>query len=183
MSLNQFNFVGNLTRDAESRHVGDNSVVKMGVAINERYKDRDGNWKDGDPVFIDVEFWGKAAERLEPMLTKGAQVFGSGKLKIDSWDDKETGQKRSKPVVTALQLHVIDKPPRDDRDDDRGRGESRGGGRGRDDRDEPRGRGRDDRDDRGGRGRGRGRDDDREDNAPRGRGRGVSDDLGGSAGF
>lgn len=183
MSLNQFNFVGNLTRDGELKHVSDSTVVKIGVAINERYKDRDGGWKDGDPVFIDVELWGKAAERISEMLVKGAQVCGSGKLKIDSWDDKETGQKRSKPVVTAFQLHVIEKPPRDERDDDRGgRGESRGGGRGRgrdDDRDDrPRGRGRDD--DRGG--RGRGRDDDREE-APRGRGRGVSDDLGGSAGF
>lgn len=147
MSLNQFNFVGNLTRDPDLRHVGDNTVVKIGVAINERYKDRDGNWKDGDPVFIDVEFWGKAAERLEPTLSKGTQVFGSGKLKIDTWDDKESGQKRSKPVVTAHQLHVIQKPPRDDRDerDDRGRG------RGRDDREEaPRGRARGVSDDLGG---------------------------------
>lgn len=101
-SLNRFQAQGNLTRDAEGKYIGQdgNYVLEFSVAINQQKKQGD-KWVDDEPLFMDFAFWGKAAEKLAPHMTKGTTVFAEGRLKLDRWDDKETGEKRSKMRCTA----------------------------------------------------------------------------------
>ncbi len=97
MSMNEWRAIGNLTRDAELKHIpSGEAVLEFSIAVNERYQDKGGNWKDSDPVFMECQIWGKPAEKAAPTLQKGVQVFVSGKLQLDQWEDKESGQKRSK---------------------------------------------------------------------------------------
>ena len=137
-SLNETKLIGNLTADAELKYVGNGKALcSFRLAVNERYKDAQGNWKDGDPLFMDCELWGDAAERVSKALTKGKNIAAFGKLKLDQWEDKETKGKRSKVVLMAFQVFPIEKVESENgdekRSDDRGRREEpareeRGGG-------------------------------------------------------
>ena len=110
MALN-FNRVllgGNLTRDPQIRFLAnEKAVAQFGLAINRKYKDANGQSKE-DTTFVDVETWGRTAELVGQYLTKGRGCFIEGRLKLDSWDDKETGQKRSKLVVVADNVQFTD---------------------------------------------------------------------------
>jgi single-strand DNA-binding protein len=105
MSLNVVALVGNLTRDPETRVVGANqtAVTKFGLAVNDRRGENE------TTLFVDVECWGKTAETVGAYLTKGRQVAIQGKLKMDNWEDKNTGDKRSKLYVVAEQVSFIGK--------------------------------------------------------------------------
>lgn len=100
-SFNKVILMGNLTRDCETRF-GNNgtAIVKFGLAVNRRFQDADGNWKD-QPTFIDVTIFGKRGEAFARFHTKGKPAFVEGHLRMDTWDDKQTGQKRSKLYVVA----------------------------------------------------------------------------------
>ena len=110
MSLN-FNRVllgGNLTRDPQIRFLAnEKAVAQFGLAISRKYKDANGQSKE-DTTFVEVETWGRTAELVGQYLTKGRGCFIEGRLKLDSWDDKETGQKRSKLVVVADNVQFTD---------------------------------------------------------------------------
>ena len=98
-SVNKILLMGNLTRDPELKHIGSNSTVcNFGLATNRKYKSRDGEQRD-EVMFIEVEAWGKTAEALNTYLKKGSPIFIEGRLKLDQWDDRETGKKRSKHAV------------------------------------------------------------------------------------
>jgi single-strand DNA-binding protein len=98
---------GNVTRDPELRSLQNGTkVAKVGLAINNRKKNAEGVWED-DAMFIDVDFWDKTAETVEKYVTKGSRILVDGVLKQESWEDKATGQKRSKFKVSAQTLVLL----------------------------------------------------------------------------
>lgn len=93
--------MGKLTRDPEIRHTQSNlAVVGFGLAINERFKDRDGNWQER-AHFIDCTVFGKRGEAFAQYHSKGSSAFVEGRLNMDQWDDRQTGKKRSKLGVVV----------------------------------------------------------------------------------
>lgn len=106
-NLNKVMLIGNLTRDPELRHTPKGSAVAdLGLAVNRKVQDGNGGWKD-ETTFVDVTVWGSSAENAQKYLTKGRGVFIEGRLQMDVWDDKATGQKRSKLKVVADILQYL----------------------------------------------------------------------------
>lgn len=92
---------GNLTRDPELRYTpGGTAVAACGIAINRVWTDQSGNKKE-EVDFFDLNFWGKTAETFSQYFRKGKPILVQGRLKLDQWDDKQTGQKRSKVKVVV----------------------------------------------------------------------------------
>lgn len=105
-SVNKVFLMGNLTRDVEMRSLPSGmSVGNFGLAVNERYKDRDGNWQDR-ANFIDCEIFGNRADALARYLSKGSPVFVEGKLRLDQWQDQQ-GNKRSKLKVVVDNFEFV----------------------------------------------------------------------------
>jgi single-strand DNA-binding protein len=105
-NLNKVMLMGNLTRDPEVRYTPKGTAVaELGLAINRVYT-ADNNEKREETTFVDVTLWGRTAEIAGEYLKKGRPVFIEGRLQLDTWDDKQTGQKRSKLKVVgeAMQL-------------------------------------------------------------------------------
>ena len=101
LNLNRVLLAGNLTRDPEVRFLAnEKAVASFTIASNRRWKDGNGQQKE-ETTFVDIEAWGRTAELVGQYLIKGRGCFIDGRLKLDSWDDKETGQKRSKLRVVA----------------------------------------------------------------------------------
>lgn len=93
-SFNKVILLGNLTRDPEIRYSPKGQAIgKLGIAVNRKYKTESGEQKE-EVTFVDVDCFGKQAELIGQYLKKGAPLFAEGRLKLDSWDDKATGQKR-----------------------------------------------------------------------------------------
>ena len=106
-NLTKVMLIGNLTRDPELRHTPKGSAVAdLGLAVNRKVQDGNGGWKD-ETTFVDVTVWGSSAENAQKYLTKGRGVFIEGRLQMDVWDDKATGQKRSKLKVVADNLQFL----------------------------------------------------------------------------
>ena len=100
-NLNKVMLLGNLTRDPEVRYTPKGTAVgDLGLAVNRRVSDGNGNWSD-EVTFVDVTVWGTNAENAQKYLTKGRGVFIEGRLQLDTWEDKESGQKRTKLKVVA----------------------------------------------------------------------------------
>lgn len=90
---------GNLTRDPELKFTqGGSSIANFSVAVNRKWKDPAGNEKE-EVAFIEVTAFGKTAETIAQYFKKGRPILLEGRLKQDTWDDKQTGQKRSKLYV------------------------------------------------------------------------------------
>jgi single-strand DNA-binding protein len=101
LNYNKVMLAGNLTRDPQVRFfANERAVADFGLAINRRYKGNDGQMKE-ETTFVDVEAWGRTAELVGQYLTKGSPAFVEGRLRLDSWEDKKDGQKRSKLKVVA----------------------------------------------------------------------------------
>ena len=99
MQLNAVQLAGNLTRDPESRSLPSGVMMaKFTLACETSYKANDGTWKR-ETAFVDCIAWAKQAEWCRN-LRKGDQIVISGALKSESWEDKDTGKKRSRLVVT-----------------------------------------------------------------------------------
>lgn len=108
-NLNKVHLIGNLCRDPEVRYTpGGTAVGDLGLAVNSRVKSGT-EWKD-EVTFIDVTCWAQSAEYAQKYLAKGASVFVEGRLQLDTWDDKQTGQKRSKLKVVAESVQGLGKP-------------------------------------------------------------------------
>ena len=101
-SFNKVILMGNLTRDPELRYTASNmAVCKVGMAVNRRVKDQQTEqWRE-EPTFVDVTIFGKRGEAFEKFHKKGASAFIDGELRFDQWEDRESGQKRSKLYVVA----------------------------------------------------------------------------------
>jgi len=109
--LNRVFLMGRLTRDPEVRYTpSGTAVADLGVAVTERYKDRDGNWQE-KPVFVDVVVWGRQAETSAEYLFKGSPLFIEGRLQLDQWEN-QSGEKRSKLRVRADQVSFLGAPRR-----------------------------------------------------------------------
>lgn len=107
MSYNKVIIIGNLTRDAELRQTqGGTSVLSMSVAVNERHTAKDGTAREST-AFIDVKAFGKTAENIAKFFHKGDAILLDGKLAQETWDDKQTGQKRSKLIVVANAFEFV----------------------------------------------------------------------------
>ena len=110
-NLNEIYLMGNLTRDPESRYTpGGYAVCTLSLAINRVTKDRDGQRKE-EVTYVDVTCWGKTAENAAKYLAKGRPVFIKGRLKLDAWEDKQTGQQRSALKVVAESMQLLGERP------------------------------------------------------------------------
>ena len=107
MSYQQILIQGNCTRDAEVRQVGQSQVAKIGVAVSEKYKGRDGQIQESTE-FFDVEIWDKAG--VYPYLTKGQSVLIVGQQKTDKWQDQQ-GQNRESKKVRAQVVQLCGTRP------------------------------------------------------------------------
>lgn len=106
-NFNKVFLMGNLTRDVELRHTsGNQAVANIGLAVNRRYRTGDGENRE-ETTFVDCEAWGRTAETMAKYLSKGRPVFIEGRLKLDSWQDKE-GNNRSKIRVVVEGFQFID---------------------------------------------------------------------------
>jgi len=106
-NLNKVLLMGNLTRDPEVRYTPKGTAVaELGLAVNRQFTADNGEKRE-ETTFVDVTLWGRQAEVAGEYLKKGRPVFIEGRLQMDSWEDKATGQKRSKLKVVAEGMQLI----------------------------------------------------------------------------
>jgi single-strand DNA-binding protein len=106
-SFNKTIIMGNLTRDPEMRYTPKGTAVgKIGIAINRRYKDAEGNQLE-ETTFVDVDVFGKQAETIGKYMRKGRPILIEGRLKLDEWVDQKTQQNRSKLGVVCERFNFI----------------------------------------------------------------------------
>jgi single-strand DNA-binding protein len=106
-SFNKVILLGNLTRDPEVRYTPKGTAVtELGMAVNRVYTAENGEKRE-ETTFVDVTLWGRTAEIAGEYLKKGRPVFIEGRLQLDTWDDKQSGQKRSKLKVVGEGLQLI----------------------------------------------------------------------------
>lgn len=107
-SFNKVLLMGNLTRDVEMRHTtGNMAVAKFAIAVNRKFKTASGEQRD-EVTFVECEAWGRTAEVMAQYLAKGRPVFVEGRLKLDEWEDKNGGGKRSRIMVVVESFQFVD---------------------------------------------------------------------------
>lgn len=107
-SFNRVILMGNLTRDPEVRYTpGGTAVTDIGLAVNRYWTDKGSNERKEETTFIDVTLWGRQAEIAGEYLAKGRPVLIEGRLHLDQWDDRETGQKRSRLKVVGETMQLL----------------------------------------------------------------------------
>ena len=115
-SLNKVLLMGNLTRDPELRVTPKGTpICQFSLAINRKFKMESGESRE-EVIFVDIEAWGKQGETIAKYVTKGRPLFVEGRLRLDSWEDKTTKEKRSRMKVVLEGFEFI--------------GDGRGGGAG-----------------------------------------------------
>jgi len=118
-NVNKVILIGNVTRDPEVRHTPKGTAVcDLGLAVN-RVSSSDSGERREETTFVDVTMWGRQAELAGQYLAKGRPVYIEGRLQMDTWQDKATGQNRSKLKVVGETMQFIGS-----------RGDSAGGGGG-----------------------------------------------------
>ncbi|MFM1559724.1 MAG: single-stranded DNA-binding protein [Roseibacillus sp.] len=106
-NLNKVMLIGNLTRDPELRYTPKGTAVAdIGMAINRVWTNDQGERQE-DTTFVDVTLWGRQAELAQQYLSKGRPVYIEGRLQMDTWEDKNSGQKRSKLKVVGENMQFI----------------------------------------------------------------------------
>jgi single-strand DNA-binding protein len=127
--INKVIIVGRLGKDPEIRSTpGGTSVAKFTVATDERFTDKSGT-KQERTEWHDVEAWDRLGEICGQYLKKGKLVYIEGSIRTDTWDDKESGQKRSRKKIIARDMKMLDRRG-DDEGGGGGGGYSGGGGGG-----------------------------------------------------
>jgi single-strand DNA-binding protein len=123
-SYNKVMLMGNLTRDPEVRYTPKGSAVAdLALAVNRTYTAESGERRE-EVTYVDIVLWSKLAELAGQYLKKGRAVFIEGRLQMDTWEDKQTGQKRSRIKVVGENMQFVDSRR------DGGGGEEEGGGGG-----------------------------------------------------
>jgi single-strand DNA-binding protein len=123
-SFNKVILLGNLTRDPELRYLQNNNpVVEFGMACNRKFKDAQGQERE-EVMFIDVSAFQKPAEIINQYCHKGDLLFVEGRLKLDTWEDKNGGGKRSKHRVVVDNFQLM---PKRDGSGEQGQGGQQGG--------------------------------------------------------
>ncbi len=106
-NLNKVQLMGNLTRDPEVRYTPKGTaVVDIGMAINRYFTLDDGERRE-ETVFVDITLWGRQAEIVGQYTRKGRPLYVEGRLQLDTWDDKQTGAKRSKLKVIGENIQLL----------------------------------------------------------------------------
>jgi single-strand DNA-binding protein len=106
-SFNKVILMGNLTRDVELRYTPSNTAVaKIGLAVNRRYRTQEGESRE-ETTFVDCEAWGRQAEVMNQYLSKGRPVLLEGRLRLDQWQDKQSGQNRSRLLVVIENFQFV----------------------------------------------------------------------------
>lgn len=106
-NLNKIYLIGNLTRDPELKYTPKGTAVaKLGIAVNRKWTSESGEKKE-EVTFVDVDVFGRTAENCGQYLRKGRPVLVEGRMKLDQWDDKQTGQKKSKLGVVAEMVQFL----------------------------------------------------------------------------
>jgi single-strand DNA-binding protein len=106
-SVNKVILVGNLGKDPEIKYTPQGKpVAKFSLATNERYKDKDGNWQDRTE-WHNIVLWERLAEIAGEYLKKGGKVYIEGRIRTDSWDDKQTGQKKYMTNIIGHDLVLL----------------------------------------------------------------------------
>lgn len=107
-SLNKVMLIGNLTRDPEVRYTPKGSpVADLAIAVNRVYTADNGEKRE-EVTYVDIVLWAKLAELAGQYLHKGRPVFVEGRLQMDQWEDKATGQKRSRLRVVGENIQFLD---------------------------------------------------------------------------
>ena len=120
--VNKVILIGNLGKDPEVRYTsGGQAVANLRIATSRSWTDKQSGQRKEETEWHDVEVWGKQAEQCGEYLAKGRQVYVEGRLKTDKWQDKQSGQERSKVKVVAESVRFLGGG---------GRGGAGGGGRG-----------------------------------------------------
>ena len=111
-SFNRVILVGNLTRDPELRYTPKGTAVaKVGLAVNRVWTTETGEKKE-EVTFVDVDVFGRTAENVGQYMRKGSPILIEGRLRLDQWDDKQTGQKRTRLRVVAENMQLLGgRPP------------------------------------------------------------------------
>jgi len=110
-NINKVLLAGRLTRDPELKFTPKGTALaNVGLAVNRVWTNEAGEKKE-EVTFVDIEAWGKTAEVMGQYLKKGRSVFIEGRLKFEQWDDKQSGQKRSKLKVVCDQFQFLDSDP------------------------------------------------------------------------
>lgn len=106
-SFNKVILVGNLTRDPELRYTPKGmAIAKVGLAVNRNWTNEAGEKKE-EVTFVDVDVFGRTAENVGQYMRKGRPILIEGRLRLEQWDDKQTGQKRSKLGVVAETVQFL----------------------------------------------------------------------------
>lgn len=109
-SFNKVILVGNLTRDPELRYTPKGTAIaKIGLAVSHKWKNEAGELKE-DVLFVDVDCFSRTAENVGQYMRKGSSILIEGRLRLDTWDDKQTNQKRSKINVVAETVQFLGSP-------------------------------------------------------------------------
>jgi single-strand DNA-binding protein len=106
MNLNKCLIGGHLCRDPETRFTGKGTAVgSFSIAVNRKWG---GEGQEREEVaFIECTAWAKTAETIQQHFKKGSPILVEGRLKTDSWDDKQSGQKKSKLILVVEQFHFV----------------------------------------------------------------------------
>src|SRR5712672_1628373 len=109
-NFNKVILAGNLTRDPELRYTPKGlAIAKVGLAINRSWTSEGGEKKE-EVTFVDVDIFGRTAENVAQYMKKGRPILIEGRLRLDQWDDKQTGQKRSKLGVVGEVVQFLGSP-------------------------------------------------------------------------
>ncbi len=112
-AFNKIILVGNLTRDPELKYLpNQTAVVTFGLAVNHKYKTRDGEARE-DVCFVDCTIFGKGGEIIQQYCQKGKPLLVEGRLKYETWEDKQGGGKRSKHIVMVDNFQLMGGRPRE----------------------------------------------------------------------
>jgi len=107
-SFNRVILVGNLTRDPQVKYTPSGmAVTEIGLAVGRVWNDRQTGQKREETTFVDVTLWGRQAEIAGEYLGKGRPVLIEGRLQLDTWEDKQTQQKRSKLRVVGETMQLL----------------------------------------------------------------------------
>ena len=107
-SFNRVILMGNLTRDPQVKYIpSGTAVAELGLAVNRTWYDKGASQKKEEVTFVDVTVWGRQAEIAGEYLAKGRSVLIEGRLQMDTWQDKESGQNRSKLKVVCENLTMV----------------------------------------------------------------------------
>ncbi len=131
-SVNKVILIGNLGKDPEVKYTPQGTAVaKFSLATNERFKDKNGEWQDRTE-WHNITCWARLAEIAGEYLKKGRSVYIEGSLRTDSWDDKQTGQKRYQTNIVAHDLVLLGGGGRGEPSDESSSSGSRGAAAGND---------------------------------------------------